>query len=83
MEGHAFPCYLVLHHTAARCFPRLRTQPLQAHLGDVTNLLPLADLSDEQKSAGKLLILVERVRLEISSSLLESRKPAQHSPGRK
>lgn len=82
-EGRAFPCYLVLDPTAASCFPRLKTQPLQAHLGDVPNLLPSAGLSDEQKPASKLLILVLHVRLEISSALLESRKPAQHSPGRK
>ena len=64
--------------TAARCFPRLRTQPLWAHLGDVTDLLPSAGFSDEEKSAGKLLVLVSLVCLEICSALLEGRKPAQH-----
>lgn len=41
-------------------------------------LLPSAGFSDEEKPAGKLLVLVPLVRWESCSALLESRKPAQH-----
>lgn len=61
--------------------PKLRIQPLWAHLGDVTDLL-LSLGFPEEKLVSKLLILIALVCLEICSALLWI-QPGTMRPGAK